>query len=533
MLRDLLPWPSGGSAETIKLDGQPSLIGLVLPVCAILGCSLGMIDAAAQEPGTPRTPVWRVGASASVSGTDNVGTASASGAEAGLAAELGLDVHLVLPYRRVRGYVDYALTGAVIDSDQSRFEHRNELAAVVNAELIESHAFFDLTATYDARARSAFGDPVRPLVVSNDDRIEGGTVSASPILRARLGQSGRMEARVDDSTTKYRGTDVGDVHTQVGTLQADSGVQPNAILLRGQGYAGQYDFKVGRRTTEVSVRGEVGWAFDAGTVATLVYGREGNNFQSVERTYAPLYGVTIDWRPNERTRISAEGLHRYFGTGHLASFSYRFPRWAVMATSSRSSTTPGMDRTPATGQSSAFDVLFLQLASIEPDEARRRILVQDLLVRNGIDPVQPLVSGLATSSVLLTERHELAVSWTGVRDTVTFGVGRADSERLDTLVSLTLGDDFRVADRVEQFGAQFAWMRRLTPLDTATLSAYWTRAETKLPPAQATTHNLQVQWTRAVSPRSTIAFTLLHQTFDSTTADYKTNVLTCTWRTAF
>lgn len=506
-----------------------------LPVWALVGLVGATNVLAQEEPPAQRTAVWRGGISASLSATDNFGTASASGAQAGVGAELALDLHLTFPYRRVRGYVDYTLTGAAIRSEESRYDHRNELAASISAELVESYAFLDLTARYDARARSALGDPVRPLIVSNEGRTEGGSISVAPIVRARLGQSGRIEARAIDSTTKNRGTDVGDVHTQVGTLQADGGVQPGAVVLRGQAYGGRYDFEVGRRTNEVSARGEVGWAFDAGTVATLVYGREGNNFQSIERTYSSLYGVTIDWRPNERTRLNAEGLQRYFGASHLVSLSYRFPRWAVMASSSRSTTTPGIDRTgSATGQSSAFDVLFLQLASTEPDEARRRVLVQDLLVRNGIDPLQPLISGLATSSVLLSERHDVAVSWAGIRDTVTFGVGRVDSERFDTLVSLSLGDDFRVADRVEQIGAQFAWMRRLTPQDSATLSGYWTRAETKIPAAQATTKNLQVQWSRAVNPRSTISVSVLHQIFNSTQAvSYKTNVLNIAWRTAF
>jgi uncharacterized protein (PEP-CTERM system associated) len=265
-----------------------------------------------------------------------------------------------------------------------------------------------------------------------------------------------------------------------------------------------------------------------------VIGREGNDFQSPKRTYSTLYGANVEWRPNERTRLFAEALHQYFGTGHTLSFTYRLPRWAIIASSSRASTRPGYDRsTPLSAQGTAFEVLYLQLAAIEPDPDRRRILVQDLLARNGIDPSAQLVSSLVTTGVLLTENHKVALSWSGVRDTATFGVAGGRSRRIDRLTDLPLGDDFRTTDRVDQLGAEANWIRRVTPLDSLAVSWSWSRSEAELQLQTALTRTLQIQWVRRFGVGSTLDVGFQHLRFDSTTSGYQSNLLRTTWRTQF
>ena len=488
-----------------------------------------------QESGTGRTPVWRLGAFVSASATDNA-FISSTDPQSSIGTEFGFDVGVILPYRRVRGFADYTLTGSASRVDATTYRHRNDLRAGLNAEVIESHAFLDLAATYGVQLGSAFGSPDRSLQVLNENRLDTGTISVSPSLKTRLGESGRAEARAVESITKYRGSSTGDIHSQAGTLLFDSGVRARALTWKGTAYGAIYDPEEGRRTTEASVRGDVGWAFDAETVVSVVAGREGNDFEASRRVYNDLYGLSVDYRPNDRTRLYAEGLHRFFGTGYSASLSYRLPHFALIATSSRSNSRPGLglESSNAFGYGSAYDILFLQLSSVEPDPDRRRILVQDLLTTNGIDPTQQVLPTIVTSGVLLV--HETAVSaiWTGVRNSITFSFNQGSRRRLGQLVSLPVNDDFRTEDRIDQVGAQATWMRRLTPNDDLSVALAWTRAEGDVTLRSSNSRSAQVHWSRKVGARSAFAVTVSHESLEtSAEPNYNVNLLSCEYRVRF
>lgn len=515
--------------------GKSDARWIILQVWAALLCLCVVPNTLAQEPEPGRTPVWRLGAFSTASATDNA-FLSSTDTQSGVGTEFGIDVGLVLPYRRVRGFADYTLTGSASRADATTYRHRNDLRTGLSAEVIESHAFLDVAATYGAQLGSVFGSPDRSLQVLNDNRLEAGTISISPSLRSRLGETGRAEARAVDSTTKVRGSSAGDVHSQAGSVLAESGVRARAITWKGTVNGAIYDPEEGRRTSEASVRGDVGWAFDAETVVSIVAGREGNDFETNRRIYNDLYGLSLDYRPNDRTRLYAEGLHRFFGTGYSLSLSYRLPHFALIATSSRSNSRPGLalESSNAFGYGSAYDVLFLQLASVEPDLDRRRILVQDLLVKNGIDPSEQVLPTIVTSGVLLVQDTAVSAIWTGVRNTIVLSLNQGSSRRLGSLVSLPVNDDLRAEDRIDQVGVQLNWMRRMTPSDDLSVALGWARAEGDLTLRSSNTRSAQVRWSRRVGARSTFAVDVSHQLFEtSVDSGYSVNLLTCEYRVRF
>jgi uncharacterized protein (PEP-CTERM system associated) len=449
---------------------------------------------------------------------------------------VGIGLHVNLPYRRVRGFADYALTGTASHTDGTVYRHRNDLQAGLNAEIVESHAFLDLAATYGVQLGSVFESPARSLLVQNDNRLESATLTVSPSVRTRLGDGGRIEGRLTDSTTKVRGSDAGDIRSRGGTVVAESGVRPRSSTWKASASGAVYQPEVGRRTTEAYVRGDVGWAFDADTVVSVVGGREGNDFDTSRRVYNDLYGLNLDYRPNERTRFFAEALHRFFGTGHSLSLSYRLPQFALIASSNRTNSRPGLglQASSAFSGGSAFDVLFLQLASVEPDPDRRRILVRDLLTANGIDPSQPVNPSLVTSGVLLVEGHSVSASWYGVRNSVTISLTEGNSRRLDSLVSLPLNDQFRTEDRIDQRGAQLIWLRRVTPADDFSVALGWSQADGSLTLLRSTSKSALVRWSRKIGTQSTLAVGVSHQLFDSSTAsEYTVNIVSCEYRVRF
>lgn len=489
----------------------------------------------AQDIGEGRAAVWQLGASATLSATDNA-DGSPTDSQAGVGTEVGFDAHVNLPYRRLRGFADYFFGAVATHADGTTYHRRHELRAALNAEFVESHAFLDLSASYGAQLGSVFESSERSLLVDNDNRVDTAIVTVSPVLRWRLGDAGRVEARLTDSTTKVKGSSVGDARSQAGALYVDSGVRPRSSTWKSQVFGAKYESEAGRRLTEASVRADVGWAFDAETVVSAVAGREGNDFDSTRRVYNSLYGLSLDYRPNERTRFYGEALHRFFGIGHSVSLSYRLPQFALVATSSRTNSRPGLglQNSVAINYGSAYDVLFLQLTSVEPDADRRRLLVLDLLRTNGIDPTQSVNASLLTSGVLLVEDHTVSATWAGARNTITLALSGGSSRRIDPLVNLPSSDQFSTEERIDQYGAQLLWLRRLTPSDDLGVTLGWSRAEGSLTQRRSTSQLALLRWSRRIGTRSTLAVGLSHHQFDEAiSADDRVNVISCQYRTRF
>jgi uncharacterized protein (PEP-CTERM system associated) len=495
----------------------------------------GSCASVAQEASEGRTPVWQFGAYASVSATDNARVSTAD-RQTGVGTEVGVDVHLNLPYRRFRGFADYSLAGAVSHTDGVAYSRRTGLHAGLNAEVVESNAFLDVSATYGTQLGSVFESPERSLLIQNDNRVETGNITVSPSLRWRLGDSGRAEARLVDSTTKVRGSSAGDAHSQAGTLRVDGGVQPKSLAWKGSAYGAIYDSDNGPRVTEAFVRGDVGWAFDGSTVVSLIGGREGNDFASPRRIYNYLYGVSLDYRPSEQTGLSAEVLNRFFGTGHTLSLRHQIDRFALIASSSRSNSRPGGGFGDATEliRGSAYEVLYLQLRAVEPDPDRRRLLVLDLLTTNGIDPTQSVVPWLITSGVVLEASHSVSASWSGVRNRMALTISQGNSRRLGSEVLLPLGDSFRTEDSISQRGIQVVWLRRMTPTDDVAVTHGRTRSEGQLTQLTSTSHTTVIGFSRRVAAHSSLSIRLSHTSFDSLSSPgYRVNSASCEYRVRF
>lgn len=519
------------SRAVLPLPGHRAARSIALVVLLQGGLNVGF----AQEAADGRVAVWRLGASAAVSATDNA-RASSADQQSGVGAEIGFDAQLTLPFRRLRGFVDYSIQRIAGLSDSTTNRQQSNLQSGLNAEVIESLAFLDLSAAYGAQLGSVFGSTERSLLVENSNRLDTASFTVSPSVRMRIGDGGGAEARLTDSTTRVSGSEVGDIRTQAGVLVVDSGVRARSLTWKGQAYGARYEPAEGRRTTDASARADVGWAFDADTVVSVIAGREGNDFDSTRRIYNDLYGLGFDYRPNQRTRFYAEALNRFFGTGHSVSLSYRMPQFALIGTSIRTNTRPGIGLAGAVAVSSgsAFDVLYLQLASVEPDADRRRILAQDLLTANGIDPAQPINPSLLTSGVLLTESHSLSAIWTGSRNTVTVLVNGGSNRRIESLVSLPVGDQFQTEERIDQQGAQLIWLRRLTPADDLSAAVGWTRAEGSLTQLRSTTRTGQLRWSRRIGDRSVLAVSASHERFNEVAGiSYRVNVLTGEYRIRF
>lgn len=495
---------------------------------------------AGQLGSSPRPPTLVISGAILFTATDNADLAVQPRRD--YLVEGRLNLRLNLPYRRLRGFADYTLAAVHFGSGDESDEFLNALDSELTAELIEQHGFVDVAASIGQQMRSAFGaatlsqgvasesSTVSPSV-ANANRVESAMYRVAPYFRGRLGDEGQFEARAEQSDIRFRGFDGNDYRTQRAQLLADGGVRPQALRWRSQLSGTIYDFESGRRTSEVVFRGDLGWAFDEEKVVSLIAGREGNNFQTAQRRYGTIYGASLAWRPSERTQFYAEGLHRFFGTEHTVTLNHRLSRMAIVVSDSRAVTPP--NQFSDSRLASAFDVLFLQFAGVEPDPARRRTLVQDTLLRNGIDPHEQIISDFMTNSVMVVRAQTLGLSWTHVRDIVTLGVARTDSRRADTLTLPPPADDFASTNRVDQVGAIASWAHRLTPTSTLTLVGGLQKASGSLPSQSTTLRSVSLLWSKQLGQVTTLALSGRHDRFTSQTSPYRANSVTASLRTQF
>ena len=102
------------------------------------------------------------------------------------------------------------------------------------------------------------------------------------------------------------------------------------------------------------------------------------------------YGGGLRWSPSPRTNLIIEYDTRIFGSSHLYSFDYRTPRtvWSISSFQGLSTgqTTAGAFGGRQASSGSAFDLLFAQFATIEPDPVLRTQLVNNFMKANGINP---------------------------------------------------------------------------------------------------------------------------------------------------
>jgi uncharacterized protein (PEP-CTERM system associated) len=198
-------------------------------------------------------------------------------------------------------------------------------------------------------------------------------------------------------------------------------------------------------------------------------GYEDNRFTLASYKGA-IYGVGVRWRPTERTTVSGDLEHRFFGTSYHFAFDHRTPLsvWSLHA--SRDTTTYPQQLASLPPGSSISVVLNQLLLSSIPDPEQRQAYV-DQLIRNGGLPL--LTSGpvnLFTQQVLLQENATASLGLLGARNKVFLSVFRARSQPIAGAGIPLLGLLSSLTNNT-QTGGSIVWTHNLTPSLTLNASA--------------------------------------------------------------
>jgi uncharacterized protein (PEP-CTERM system associated) len=402
----------------------------------------------------------------------------------------------------------------------------NALSAFATGTLVENRVFVDIGGSISQQAISPFGTQAADTAVANSNRTEVSTFSVSPYARGRLGNFAEYEARLSYAATRSNSSSTSDQSTSAAQLRLGSGTALTKLGWSAQASHTEIDYSLGRRTEDDLARGVLSWAITPELSVGAIGGTESNNYVSQNKESHTISGFNVNWKPSERTTLSAERENRFFGESHAVTFTHRTARtiWAFSDVRDVS-TNPGQPTLGSLG--TAFDLFFQQFATVEPDPVARRQLVNNFLQSNGIGPSSQLFGAFLTSAVTLQRAQNVSVALLGIRDTLTFTASKSENQQLDAVTPL---NDFSL---LRQRGLAVDLAHRLTPISTVSLNALYQRASGSLASQTTTLKSIAAAWSSRLGRRTDLALGARHAVFDSTSSPYDETAVYGTLRLQF
>ena len=258
-------------------------------------------------------------------------------------------------------------------------------------------------------------------------------------------------------------------------------------------------------------------------------GAERTDLESASGRSTSNWGIGAIWTPSPITRVSADVAHRFFGRSHTIAIDHRTPRTLWQLRSSRSLSSGGAVAVGA--QRSAYDLLFAQLSSVQPDPVLREALVLQTLRDRGIDANQGVDLGFLQSAATVQESLEASAAWTSPRSTATVSVRQGKSRRVDALANVT--DDLSGGNVVRTRALSINLSHRLTPMSSANLLVSQQRSEGSVTGQSNRQDQIALQYSTRLTIDSTLGATLRHVRIHNETQSYGESALTATYGLRF
>jgi len=422
---------------------------------------------------------------------------------------------------RIQGFASYALNGALYARDHERSNLRHSLNASLTSE------WFDRRLSLAARAsttRASASALDRPGNDSFRDLPGSTTVQSyvlSPALRGRLLGEMRYEASLNWLSTRTGSATLSDSTALSGSFSLASALAGTPLSWSLATTRSTSDFSLGRSTTSARVVGQLDYRLSPDLTLGLRGGREQTELTELQGSRSTdNWGLSANWRPTERTRVSATWDQRFFGNGYSISAEHRLRRSAFRFTDSRDvSDNAGFGA--AASARTLFDTLFAQFAATEPDPARREQLVDAFLRSSGLDGNRAAGGGFLSSAATVQRRQDLTWTMTGLRTSLLLSTNRSQGSRVDA--GSNVNDDFAGGNVLDQRAYNLSITHRLTPTATAGLSLQDTRTRASTSGIRTEQRSVGLNWTTQLGRRTALTALVRHVEFDSPTAPYTEN----------
>jgi len=456
--------------------------------------------------------------------TDNSGLTS-SNRRSDLITQVSPGLRITSTGGRVRGFLDYALSGVLYARGSASNEFQNFLSAAANVEAVENWAYVDVASSISQQVVSAFGTRSTDPSLTNPNQTETRTFSLSPYVRGTLAGAADYEARLTRSSTSNDAASASDVTTTQASLRIG---QRSSLAKLGWSADASHqvvDFSAGRQTENDQIRGVLSYAIDPELRFSAIGGYEANNYVSLDKEGHRIWGLGADWTPSERTRLSASTEDRFFGKSHSLVFQHRSARTAWTFSDTRDVST-GFDQPTLGTRGTAFDLFFSLFASQQPDPLLRARLVEEFLLAAGIPRDAVIFSGSSASAVTLQRRQEVSLALLGLRDTVVLSASQSKASRLDSVV--VVSDDFANGNVVRERGLNATWSHRLTPQTALSVTGSISRASGTVGNQSTNLRTIFLAWSGRLGPRTSFSLGARRAAFRGSSEPYDETAVTAT-----
>ncbi len=352
----------------------------ILPNLSGANPSNASSEASSPKESDNSTPAWRIRPRITLTETytDNSNVSSgANGKQSDLISRISPGIRIEGQSARLRGYFDYSLS-ALYYANAGSTNTQNALNTFGTLEAIENWLFVDASGVIAQQSVSAFGTQSPSNSTINNNTSETSTYRLSPYIRGQLAGQVEYSLRYALSTTNSNSSAASsvDISQWSGQLRGSTPFQSLKWSLDGNQQS--VDYSNGRQTDAMQLRALGTYAIVPQLTISLSTGWESNNYLSIEQDRRTTRGYGFDWRPTERTEISAFREKRFFGNGHNYKFSHRFPLSSIQYTDTKNiNILP--DQFGRVGIGTYYDIFSLfchqQLASSITDPAALAIAV--------------------------------------------------------------------------------------------------------------------------------------------------------------
>lgn len=328
-------------------------------------------------------------------------------------------------------------------------------------------------------AASSVNDPFagRPEGATAFNTVSTGRAQVSPAVVYAPSAYTQFEARNRTTLIRSSGEDLAADDPRRHVLRQDDLLRferkpvPLGLTLEATSEKTTYEVQDLAALSLLTARATVTWAPNPELVLGLRTGRDRSRF-SLNQFTDPLEGVTLDWKPSDRTALNAVAERRFFGKSGQLNFSHRSPFLHIVARLQREPTTssdslgvlpPGSDLAAALD-----DILATRITN--PIERARQ--VQDLIISRGLSPTLTQALEIFSEGAQLQESATLTLVVLGARHTASLTVFTSKSVALshpgEASLALNIRDN-------KQDGGSLQLGRRLSPQSSVNLFISGTR----------------------------------------------------------
>lgn len=426
------------------------------------------LSALSESPEVGQASGWFVKPSVQFKGSStNNALLTQNNTQSDQIAEMTPGVQVDANTPRIKAHFNYQLQALAYVQGSRQSQAQHALNTFGNIQLIDRQFFLDFSGSIAHQAISAFGIQSAGTSNTNPNRAETSNFRVSPYLRGRFLGTSEYELRYAQSVMGSNSAQVANVHSSEAKAQLkDLVVRPLGWSLDASQQIDTYGD--GRQTELDRARANLSYHLGSELEISANAGSEANNYVTPSKTTTTTRGYGFRWVPSARTDVSFGQEKRFFGDARTVSVSHRTPR-TVWKYSQNKDITVLPSQLTTIGLGNISDLLFSQMASIQPDPVLRAQEVADYLALAGIPADLPVTAGFLTSRVTVQKRQDLSVIITGARTTLTLLARQSDSEALSATVSSVV-DDFSSSSTVRQRGLSVIVSHRVTPYTTLNLS---------------------------------------------------------------